>query len=779
MKGGTLVDSAERADAAGPYAEAAQTYWRAGWHGVLPLPAGRKAPPPAGYTGADGRWPSFADVYAWSEDEQGSGNVGLRLPAHVIGLDVDDYGTKRGAATLDRCVERWGALPSSWRSGAREGRSGITFYRAPEGLAWPGELPGGDVEVIQTRHRYAVVAPSVHPTGARYRWITPHGVPSTVPPHVDDLPLLPQQWVDALTGGELARDVTRNTLGADAALLWLVEAGQGQPCARMTKALDRSLLDVATGSRHDAALTGTLRAVRLAHERHSGALTALARLRGAWLDACADPTRGTRRSRDEAEREWHRLLVSAVNVVTADRRPSTTGDPCADPLAGLLTEAQQWSGTQSAAGSTGSSSSSQAPSTATGAPTAAPTPEQPASDTGTSRPDAPASASGVPAAASSSTPLADGYDGADELNAAREQMRAQLVAAEVERQRAQRAARRQLDAEDAASTFRVPSWRATLTDELAQPDEPITYAVDELLPTYGNVLLTAAFKAGKTTLINNLTRSLVDGSPFLNHFAVNGDRGRVAIFNYEVGEQQYRRWLRDVGVQRTDDVTVLNLRGLRLPLLTPHVEDWVTDWLVEHEIRVWVLDPFARAFVGSGDNENDNTAVGTFLDAVDVIKRRAGVHELILPTHTGRAVAERGSERARGATRLDDWADVRWLLTRDSDGRRYFRATGRDVEVDEGSLDFDTSTRLLTFSEGGRNAANQGEYADTIKSIVYGQPGISLSALRAATRDKHGTCSQGHFDTARDALLSQHVITMKRHGAAHAYYPSSLGILTQ
>ena len=73
-----------------PYGDAAVGYWEADWMGVLPLRAGAKSPPPSGYTGQDGGWPSRVDVQRWAE-ERPRANIGLRLPDDVIGLDVDDY----------------------------------------------------------------------------------------------------------------------------------------------------------------------------------------------------------------------------------------------------------------------------------------------------------------------------------------------------------------------------------------------------------------------------------------------------------------------------------------------------------------------------------------------------------------------------------------------------------------------------------------------------------------------------------------------------------------
>src|SRR4249919_2741336 len=268
-----------------------------------------------------------------------------------------------------------------------------------------------------------------------------------------------------------------------------------------------------------------------------------------------------------------------------------------------------------------------------------------------------------------------------------EEERAALdLAKEIARQRRIRDAKQHLDDEATTAAFREPPSRLTLTEELSIPDEPITYLIEHLLPTGSNGLLTAQYKTGKTTLVNHLARSLADSESFLGRHPVAKLAGRVALFNYEVDERQFRIWLREVGVANTDAVSVLNLRGFRLPVLTKAVEDWIVAWLETRNVQVWIVDPFARAFVGSGVSENDNTQVGAFLDALDVIKTRAGVSELILPTHTGREHFEEGDERARGATRLDDWADVRWMLTKDDHEQRYFSATGRDVEVGETAL---------------------------------------------------------------------------------------------
>lgn len=344
--------------------------------------------------------------------------------------------------------------------------------------------------------------------------------------------------------------------------------------------------------------------------------------------------------------------------------------------------------------------------------------------------------------------------------------RAAQLRAVVEEMRLKREARKLLDAEEHAATWREPPSRWTLTDELAIPDEPLTYRVDGLIPTGGNVLLTAQYKAGKTTLVGNLVRCLADGEPFLSRFEVTPPDGRIAIFNYEVDERQYRRWLRDLGISNTDSVTVLNLRGYRLPVIHSHVEDWIVRWLTERDVRVWAVDPFARAFVGCGD-ENSNSDVGAFLDALDVIKERAGVSELILPAHTGRGEFEVGKERARGATRLDDWADVRWLLTIDDQQRRYFRATGRDVDVPEEMLNFDPLTRHVTLGGWDRRGMKQRDLIDEIVAYVTENPGLGMNEIIEGLNKGRTKVSKA----LQEAIREGRIVTREGDGRKRLHYP--------
>ena len=305
----------------GPYGQAARDYYDAGWS---PLPVRGKHPPPDGWTGHVAPYPSYPDVDAWAED-QPSLNVGLRMSPRVIGVDVDAYGDKRGAATLAECEARWGRLPATVKSTSRDdGVSGIRFYRIPEGLAWPGQLPGGGVELIHKGHRYAMAWPSVHPDTRRvYRWFDADGAVMLGIPNAADVAALPQPWLDGLSRGA-HRALPAGTFDEG----WLDDVAQGGLCGEMSSALHRHLAVMVSGSRHEAMNAGAWELLRLADEGHAGVVDALGRLRDAFLAAVA--VDGSRTDAT-AVAEWGRSLHDGIAkcIGTPARRYGL--DPCIMP----------------------------------------------------------------------------------------------------------------------------------------------------------------------------------------------------------------------------------------------------------------------------------------------------------------------------------------------------------------------------------------------------------------------------------------------------------------
>jgi hypothetical protein len=304
----------------GPYGVAAEQYWDAGWRGALPLPAGKKFPPPSGYTGYDAITPSRPDIQAWIEDRP-DGNIALHLPDGVIGIDVDAYGDKTGAQTLDEAQRRWGTLPPTWFSSARTDGSGISLYAVPAGtrlatkVSFP-DLDLGHIEIVQTTHRYMVVAPSIHPTGDQYRWRTTSGEFTDAIPSPADLPALPQTWID-----NLERAPEPEPTHPDAAPVVLVD---GQMTDRVRRALDKALEDLSNvDSRHDATTANTLALARLVEQGEPGVGDASEILRGRFVAAVtADGSRDC----TEAHAEYERMWTSALDKVARNPTPAPVAE---------------------------------------------------------------------------------------------------------------------------------------------------------------------------------------------------------------------------------------------------------------------------------------------------------------------------------------------------------------------------------------------------------------------------------------------------------------------
>lgn len=298
--------------AVAPFASAVDRYTAAGWLGPVPLPARRKKSPPTGYTGADGAYATVTDIDEW-RTHNGTGNIGLRMAPDVIGIDVDDYGDKTGGSTLADLEAELGHLPHTWVSTSRmDGVSGIRFFRLAEPVRLIGSLPG--IEIIQRHHRYAVVAPSIHPDGREYLWL--HGGEVVDVPNVADLPPLPAAWVEHLRS-DRRTGAQRQAMATGSEVSPAVE-----------KAFGRAAMGMTAGTRHDTTLRSLTTLLRFERQEHPGATRAIADLERLFVSAVtADGTRSDR----EAQGEWDRMVESAGDEVASTPSIIPKWEPTPEP----------------------------------------------------------------------------------------------------------------------------------------------------------------------------------------------------------------------------------------------------------------------------------------------------------------------------------------------------------------------------------------------------------------------------------------------------------------
>jgi putative DNA primase/helicase len=344
-------EQAEPLDLSKPYAAVAEAMWRAGWHGVLPLPRGKKHAPPAGWTGRGAPYLSFPDLFSLVDTEGAAGaNICVRVPETVVGIDVDHYGSKRGGDTLAALEARWGALPATWRSTSRgrENPGGIRFYRVPAGLHFVGGFEA--IEIIQEGHRYAVVWPSTNPDagGARYQWFGPDGEPVDGFPKVDELPELPAVWIDNISLASARVEATA-LLPAEVDA-WLAELRAGTMCGKMRNAVRGYVEQITkprgTQSRHDLAMVATRAVIAFGGEGHSlgddqqrkvtarypsdsriWRIDAVRDLGRAFVTAVTAPGQRLAGDAQSAVREFESLVIGAVRVAATKNKLPETHDP--------------------------------------------------------------------------------------------------------------------------------------------------------------------------------------------------------------------------------------------------------------------------------------------------------------------------------------------------------------------------------------------------------------------------------------------------------------------
>jgi AAA domain len=328
----------------------------------------------------------------------------------------------------------------------------------------------------------------------------------------------------------------------------------------------------------------------------------------------------------------------------------------------------------------------------------------------------------------------------------------------------------------AGNALKLPPAREDYTLEagLRRERRSDKYTVDQLLKRNQNATLSAQFKVGKTGAACDLARCAADREPFLGRYDVDV-AGNVGFFNAEMEEDDWDDYMAALGIRNPKRIRVWHLRGYRLPLTSDAGMEAAVRWLEENEVSLWVMDSHARACRWSGLNENWNDEVADLLFRVDEIKVASGVTETLWISHTGRAQHEAGAEHARGATILDDWADARWLMTKDDHESRYIRVSGRGVALDEAQVQRDEFNRLHLVG-GSRRDAKTNRLVQDLVAIVTTTPGLKTTE---AKNRMTATTNETERGAAVGMAEKQGLVHRVQQGAAKLLYPGPTPVPNQ
>jgi putative DNA primase/helicase len=343
----------------GPFPLAWRDYYRAEF-APIHLPAGKKKPPPAGYTGHNGKRATITQSMEWADCYQNA-NIGHWFGGEIlrdgvwyqeVGIDVDQYEDKHGGDQLKALENVLGAqLPPTWISGARtDGVSGTRWFLAPVGIRF-NDRADTDIDILQRHHRYAMVWPSVHPNGETCWWFPPGVAPddggraawsiAAGLPVLHDLPVLPPVWVAYLASGNDTNDIEMDwnlsvteleqwaedefNSGLEADLCWNIASA----VKTWKKRIDED------SSSHDKIRDSYWMTAKLAFEGHTGWKDSKEAVGSYWYD---DVLRRNKRSDSEARAEIFGAWISSlrkVKTLVESGAMVPAGCPCAGKGANL------------------------------------------------------------------------------------------------------------------------------------------------------------------------------------------------------------------------------------------------------------------------------------------------------------------------------------------------------------------------------------------------------------------------------------------------------------
>jgi AAA domain-containing protein/bifunctional DNA primase/polymerase-like protein len=319
-------------------------------------------------------------------------------------------------------------------------------------------------------------------------------------------------------------------------------------------------------------------------------------------------------------------------------------------------------------------------------------------------------------------------------------------------------------------------------DRIPDDEEGVTWRIEDLWQQGQTVLLTAQYKAGKTTMVINAIRSLVDGKPFLGQFVTTAATRGVYVVNAEMTGRQFRRWLREAGIENRDRVFAMHVREAGTAagdILDATSRELLIEELREADAQVLILDPLNPLLSAAGVDENASTEVARWFNALTDVVERSPVEDVLLVHHFGHQ-----GERGRGSSKFMDAPDAIWTYTKGTPkGRhavpddddllgeietaaepRYLAAIGRDVELSKSRVDYDAVTRMLTMPVVGagpdRRRVERAEMVQEqtlghIVSFVVASPGITFNALYERAGGNKDTFRAALNDAVRRGLLTE------------------------
>lgn len=270
-----------------------------------------------------------------------------------------------------------------------------------------------------------------------------------------------------------------------------------------------------------------------------------------------------------------------------------------------------------------------------------------------------------------------------------------------------------------------------LGDLLAEPEEAVSWLVQERLPSGGLSIMAAKPKVGKSTLARCLALAVAQGTDWLGFETTQGTVFYLAL---EEKRAELRRHFEAMGATADDPLYLF-------------IEPSPADGLAQlrqaaeaHKPGLIIVDPLFR-MVRVKDG-NDYTQVTAALEPLLTLARQTGAHVLLV--HHSSKKGSGDGDGILGSTAIFGSVDTALLLSRRDQYRtlRSIQRYGEDLE--EVTLTLDPATRIVTVGPSRQEVEGR-EVAGKIVEFLNGQG-------EAVTESEINGAVEGRTSVKRQAL---------------------------
>jgi AAA domain len=244
---------------------------------------------------------------------------------------------------------------------------------------------------------------------------------------------------------------------------------------------------------------------------------------------------------------------------------------------------------------------------------------------------------------------------------------------------------------DSSSGFQF----ASLGELMREPDEPVSWLVEELLPVGGLSLLAAKPKAGKSTLARCLALAVARGEPFLGRSV---SPGPVIYLALEEKRSEVKKHFADLGADGSESIHIHCAAAPQDALIALH------DEIKRRRPALVIIDPILR--MARVRDANDYAQVSNALEPLMSFAREYSAHVLMV-YHLAKGERAEASDSILGSTAFFAAVDTALIMKRLEQYRTIQSRQRYGGDLPETILDFDLERRAVSLGLQRCDSENQ------------------------------------------------------------------------